>query len=130
MEHTLISCLETPTMEDIEEFEDANLLFLTPVGTCNPHTNTNAKNKVSAVNSEGNVKPEKGRVKTTMNVNSRVGDAEISVIDKLLEKLDICVFNGNGGVFEQDRLIGGLDENRLHFEFKRSRGRIGQAISL
>ena len=50
---------ETPTEEDIENYDETKVLFLTPEGVWDPNSDVHVANKVKMMDSKGKMKPEK-----------------------------------------------------------------------
>ena len=71
-------------------------MFLTPEGAWDPNSDVHATNEANTMDFEGNMKPEKERVKILlsdvqecqeMNISSVICDAEVSAMDEVFERL-------------------------------------------
>ena len=89
---------KTPTEEDTENCDETKVLFLTPEGVWDPNSDVHAINEANMMDFEGNMKPEKERVKILlsdveeckqMNTSSVICDAEVSAIDKVFQKFSV-----------------------------------------
>ena len=84
---------ETPTKEDMENCGETKVLFLTPEGAWEPNTEVHAMNEANMMDFEGNMNPEKERVKILLS--DVQGSTEMSIGSVMLRLQQLTKFLRN-----------------------------------
>ena len=71
---------ESLTQEDIEDCDETKVLFLTPEGVWDPNSDVHTTNETNVMDFEGNMKPEKERVKILLSDVEQCQEMNISSV--------------------------------------------------